>query len=88
MRNNKQTFLVVMLLPLVASFSLGCDEPVGGGRAFGVQYNRTSSFQPYKASMGVAVSPDGRYVAAALMDHADVWDISSGKLVQRLAALP
>ncbi len=88
MRNNKRILLVVVLLPLAASFPLGCDEQAGGGRAFGVQYNRTSSYQPYKASTGVGVSPNGGYVAAALMDHADVWDMATGKLVQRLAALP
>jgi len=85
MRNNNASILACFLT-VVAGLSAGC-EPTGEGRAFGTRYDRTSTYQPYKASLGVAVSPDGKYVAAAMMDHADVWDVQTGKLVQRFAAL-
>lgn len=84
MRTSKLS--VLAFLAIGAGVLAGC-EPAGEGRAFGTRYDRTSTYQPYKASLGVAVSPDGKYVAAALMDHADVWDVQTGKLMRRFAAL-
>ncbi|MBN1554613.1 MAG: WD40 repeat domain-containing protein [Phycisphaerae bacterium] len=84
MRNNKA---LLTMLSLAAAVVAGCQTVEGGGRPFGTRYNRISSYQPYKASLSVAVSPDGKHVAAALMAHADVWDTRTGLRVRRFWAL-
>lgn len=65
----------------------GCSTPSNPGRAFGKAYNRVGPNYPYKAATSVAVSPDGKLLAAAKIDCADVWDIESGRRLRRFKAL-